>query len=78
MPQPPAVNVPQDAAAVDVIIDPRIELMTIVQYLSGNYEQRTNLITNFDFEYKREIEQHFRPFADHPAVATFSAMARLI
>lgn len=64
-----------EAADVNVAVDPRIELLLIVQHLTGDYEQRTNLITNFDFAYKREIEERFRPFAMHTVVATYRAMA---
>ncbi len=62
-------------ADVDVSVDPRIELLLIVQHLTGDYEKRTRLITDFDFAYKREIEEHFRPFAMHTVVMTYRAMA---
>ena len=76
--QPPAPD-PEPAAPasveVDVSVDPRIELLLIVQHLTGDYEKRTRLITDFDFAYKREIEEHFRPFAMHTVVMTYRAMA---
>jgi len=76
--QPPAPDPAPPAPAsveVDVSVDPRIELLLIVQHLTGDYEKRTRLITDFDFAYKREIEEHFRPFAMHTVVMTYRAMA---
>jgi hypothetical protein len=50
MTQPDASRAPAAPPAMtvdlEVIIDPRVELMLIVQYLTGDYERRTNLITN--------------------------------
>jgi hypothetical protein len=77
---PTTASTPQVASQpagtkVDVRVDPRIELLLIVQHLTGDYEQRTRLITDFDFAYKREIEEHFRPFAMHTVVVTYRARA---
>lgn len=44
--------------------DLRIELLTIVQYLSDN-----PLLTKFDFPYKQEMLKKFLPFKSHFAVA---------
>jgi hypothetical protein len=58
-------------AAVSVVVDPRIELMTIVQMLSG-YE----VLTKIDSDYRREVEIWFAPFREHPAVRLFAEMSR--
>src|SRR5688572_11311545 len=74
-PAPAPVHAADALVEVDVSVDPRIELLLIIQHLTGDYEKRTGLITDFDFEYKREIEAHFRPFAMHTVVMTYRAMA---
>ena len=56
---------------VAVRVDPRIELMTIVQLLSG-YE----LLTKVESHYRREVEQHFAPFKEHRAVKLFAEMSK--
>ena len=38
----------QPAPVVNISVDPRIELLLIVQHLTGDYEKRTRLITDFD------------------------------
>lgn len=72
--QPPADSPAAEAehdAHVDIRVDPRIELLLIVQHLTNDFAKMTNLITRFDFAYKREIEAHFRPFDKHTAVMTY-------
>lgn len=49
---------------VNVIVDERMELLTIIQYLSGY-----PILTQAELKYKKEIEEYFRDFRDHPAVA---------
>lgn len=56
-------------------VDPRIELLAAAQLLS-DYEERFNLITNFDFPYKEAMKAHFAPFADHEVVSLFEEMSR--
>ena len=59
---------------LNITVDPRIELLAVVQYLSG-YGQRFPLLTNFDLGYKTEIETAFQPFRGHPAVELFDQMS---
>jgi hypothetical protein len=49
---------------VNVIVDERMELLTVIQYLSGY-----PILTQADLKYKKEIENYFRDYRDHPAVA---------
>ncbi len=72
--QPPgdlAVVPAREEVQVDIRVDPRIELLLIVQHLTNDYAKMTNLITRFDFAYKREIEEHFRPYDKHTVVMTY-------
>lgn len=55
--------------SINVFVDPRMELLAIVQYLSG-YE----LITKFNLSYKQEIWDYFSPYKNHPAVTIFKDM----
>ncbi len=48
---------------VNVLVDERMELLTIVQYLSGY-----PVLTQADLKYKKEIDDYFRDFRQHPAV----------
>jgi hypothetical protein len=59
---------------INISVDPRIELLGVVQYLSG-YEERTGLITDYDFEYKSELDSFFSDFRDHPAVRKFDSIS---
>lgn len=48
---------------VNVVVDERMELLTIVQYLSGY-----PVLTQADLQYKKEVDEYFRDFRQHPAV----------
>jgi C-terminal processing protease CtpA/Prc len=59
---------------IHIRIDPRLELLAIVQYLSG-YREWQGLITDIDFPYRREIETHFSAYRDHAAVKYFDTLS---
>lgn len=56
--------------SLNVSVDPRIELLAVVQFLSG-YQ----LISRKNFPYKRNISQYFSPYKSHPAVRLFAEMS---
>jgi hypothetical protein len=56
----------------NISIDPRIELLAVVQFLS-----LYQLITSLDFPYKRSVSEYFSPFRNHPAVSIFKQMSAL-
>ena len=60
---------------LNIIIDPRIELLAIVQFL---IEKKSNqmFINNLDFEYKKDVLSHFQPFKKHPVIEELSSMSR--
>lgn len=60
--------------SLNITVDPRIELLAVVQLLSG-YGERTGRITRFDFPYKTDISEHFSTFKNHPAVKLFEEMS---
>lgn len=57
-------------------VDPRIELLAALEGVSG-YGDRFGLITRFDFPYRKEVLDHFQPFADHPAVHLFDSLSAI-
>lgn len=60
---------------INVIIDPRMELLAVVQAL-GTYDQQFDLITNMSFNYKDDIMKYFSNFSKHEAVKQFDSMSR--
>ncbi len=60
---------------IEITVDPRIELLAVVQYLSG-YDDRVGLITDFEFEYKRGIADYFGSYSGHPAVIYFDRLSQ--
>ena len=56
---------------IEVSVDPRIELLCVVQCLAG-YEQLGTAGT----AYRREVLERFAPWQSHPAVTLFARMAR--
>jgi hypothetical protein len=61
--------------SVNVFVDPRIELLAVVQSL-GDYGEQTGRLTWDDFPYKRDVMEYFSPYKDHPAVKLFKEEAR--
>ncbi len=57
-----------------VAVDPRIELLAVVRYLS-DYDSRFYLITRFEIQYKTDIEKAFHSFRDHQAVKLFDQLS---
>jgi len=60
------------APAVEITVDPRIELLSVVQFLAGY--GKTGLITRFDVAAKREVEERFGKFRDDPVVKLFQEL----
>lgn len=60
--------------SLNITVDPRIELLAVVQFLSG-YGERTGLITRYDFPYKADVSEYFSTYKNHPAVKLFEEMS---
>lgn len=56
---------------VAVIVDPRIELMSVVQLLNDYL-----LVTRYNSRYKKDARKHFSAYADHEAVQLFREMSQ--
>ncbi|MCJ7459755.1 MAG: DUF4932 domain-containing protein [candidate division Zixibacteria bacterium] len=64
----------ESARSLNITVDPRIELLAVVQFLSG-YGERTGLITRYDFPYKADVSEYFSACKNHPAVKLFEEMS---
>ncbi len=61
---------PASLPETSVTVDSRIELMGVIQLLSGYF-----LVSHLDSTYKREAAQYFETCIDHPAVLKFSKLS---
>lgn len=59
------------AQSVPVVVDPRIELMGVVQLLNDY-----RLTTRYDFLYKQDARTYFARYQEHPAVTMFKEMSQ--
>lgn len=55
---------------IRITVDPRVELVSIVQYLS-NYDE---LITTADFSYRTDVDEYFGKYRDHEAIKLYESM----
>jgi len=58
-----------------IIVDPRFELLRIVQLISSD-KKKSEYLTSFDFPYKQDAIEYFSPFKDHKAVIKYQELAR--
>ncbi|MGE5652787.1 MAG: DUF4932 domain-containing protein, partial [Bacillota bacterium] len=58
-----------------VAIDPRMELLSIVQSL-GEYASKFPVMTKHSFSYRSEVEAAFAPWRDHQAVRIFDRLSQ--
>lgn len=58
-----------------VTVDPRMELLSAVQFLSSYQAKHPGLITTFDFPYKQKMAEYFGKYKDHRAVKLFDGMS---
>jgi hypothetical protein len=72
-PIPPAPRMPR--ATVRVTVDPRLELLAVVQMLNGEGKRHKGTINDFDMAYRRDAETHFGPSKDHRAVNLVAEMS---
>lgn len=62
----------KDKKTINVSVDPRMELLSIVQLLS-DYP----ILTRLNFSYKQEIMDNFSSLKYHNAVSLFKEMVRI-
>lgn len=63
-----------DRTILEIKVDPRIELLAVVQLIS-NYGERYQLISRYDYPYKRDVAEYFSPYDDHAVVDLFIKMS---
>lgn len=56
-------------------MDPRIELLSIVQYLSDYGNRFSGLVTGLDQTYRSEVDAWFSQFKGHQAIQMFNSMS---
>ncbi len=61
---------------LNIVIDPRIELLSIVQFLTEE-KSGQEFSTKLDYSYTRDVQAHFQPFIDHPAVQKLTALRQM-
>lgn len=54
---------------LNIIVDPRIELLTAVQQQAGY-----DVLTRYDFDYKNEANEYFNAYKKHSVVKTFNKL----
>ena len=64
-----------DENHLQVEVDPRHELLSIVHYISNFRVEGWRLKTHLDFDYTRRVTEAFLPFKDHPAVKRFEELS---
>ncbi len=67
------VSVKKNSLAV--VVDPRMELLSIVQYLSDYRTAHPTLVAQSQFQYRTEVDEWFSRSKDHPVMEMFSRMA---
>lgn len=65
---------PPTNSTIEVVIDPRIELIGIMRALSREPQSLAQL----NFDYARKVWAHFAPFQQHPALRRFVAADRAL
>ncbi len=67
-------KIPTDRITVKV--DPRIELLSVVMYLSDYTGfNGTPILTRYEFPYKQEAVKYFSRYRNHPAIKLFDKMS---
>ena len=68
-----AAGAQQRGGRIEVAVDPRVELMSIIFRLAGNREYNQ---PNSRSPYSRAVKEHFEEFAEHPVVRRAAALRR--
>ncbi|MDR7855968.1 DUF4932 domain-containing protein [Tissierella sp.] len=63
--------VSQNLGTLNITVDPRIELLTVVQQ-----QAKYDVLTRFDFDYKDKMKEHFKKYKNHKAVKTFHKLSK--
>jgi hypothetical protein len=68
--------VQQTNRSIQVSVDPRLELMSIIQTISRYREVFPFLLNAESFPYAEAVIHHFAAYADHPVVKAFDAISQ--
>lgn len=65
-----------NANGITLQIDPRIELLSVIEYLSTKFQQNyPEELSPYSASYKNEIEEYFSPYREHKAVQYMDQLA---
>ena len=65
-------NADQRISPIEIAVDPRVELLSIVFRVAGAQEYQRGRVSS----YSADVDSHFRPFAHHPAVRRVGEIRR--
>ena len=69
----PSPNVQVQVDQINVSVDPRIELISVIKLLSKPYS-KSPLVTRFNHDYKQRILKYFVPYKTHAAIVKFDQL----
>lgn len=61
--------------SLSIAVDPRIELLSIVQYLSDYRNTHSGLVTRLNNSYRKDVDEWFSRSKSHPVIEMFSSMS---
>ena len=70
---PPAVE--REHNKINVLVDPKVELISIIQSIGGYPSLLPFLMSEQEFAYKTRVHGHFAPYAEHPVVQMFDRLS---
>jgi hypothetical protein len=62
--------------SLSISVDPRIELLSIVQYLSDYGKLDRSLVTQLEQTYRKDIDERFSKFKSHSVIDFFNRMSK--
>ncbi len=62
--------------SLTIAVDPRIELISVVQYLSDYRNLGQFLVTEFDLTYRADADKWFSKSKNHPVIEMFNRMSK--
>lgn len=71
-PKPPALDIPMEASKMKVKVDPRMELLAVIQNFT-TWEQ-SGAFSTVDEPYKQDVAKWFGPFKNHEAIKLYQAI----
>lgn len=68
-------SIGKESEKLNVYVDPRIELLSIIQYLA-DFNYKYIMIYNKDTIYKVDVDNYFSPYKNHQVVSLYEEMVK--